>query len=163
MPNSIQNLEDAVCKSMLKEAVDRLDDLRNAETKRVDEQLDLRAEYSVQLAVAEAKRIDAIRAVDVNAVSVANEKATAQAIVLANQVSQSAETLRALVAATAATTAQQLTQLTTQLTDRLTSLEKAQYESKGNSGGARDVWGWVFGGAVALIGFGLTIYFALHK
>lgn len=150
-------------KAMIKAAVERLDDLRISESRRVDEQLQLRGEYSVQLAVAEAKRIDAIRAVDVNAVSVANERATAQAAVLANQVSASAETLRSLVAATAATVAQQLAQVSTGIADRLSALEKSQYESKGSSGGMRDVWGWGFGIIVAVIGFGLTIYFALHK
>lgn len=150
-------------KTMLKEAVQRLDDLRNAEINRVNEQMDLRAEYSVQLGVAEAKRIDAIRAVDVNAVSVANERATAQAAVLANQVAASAETLRALVAATAATTAQQLTQLTTQLTDRLTSLEKAQYESKGSSGGIKDMAGWIIGAIMTLIAIGTFLIPYLTK
>lgn len=149
-------------REMIDRAVSRMDDLRVLESSRIDqkieservrvnEQLSLRAEYNVQLSIAEAKRIDAIRAVDVNAVSVANERATAQAAVLANQVAASAETLRALVAATAATQAQQLTQLTAQLTDRLTSLEKSQYESKGSSGGMRDVWGWIIAGLATLI------------
>lgn len=149
--------ETADLRVMLEQAVMRLDDLRTAESRRVDEQMVLRGEYGIQLSIAEAKRIDAIRAVDVNAVSVANERATAQAAVLANQVAASAETLRALVAATAATTAQQLTQLTTQLTDRLTSLEKSQYESKGNSGGIKDLWGWILGGTVALVALGSFI------
>lgn len=142
---------------LIERAVSRLDDLRNAESRRVDEQMNLRAEYSIQLGVAEAKRIDAIRAVDVNAVSVANEKATAQAVVLASQVSQSAETLRSLVAATASTQAQQLASLTTQLTDRLSSLEKSQYEKSGNTGGMQSMWGYVFaiGGAVITMGIGL--------
>jgi len=130
--------------------------------RRIDEQANLRADFQVQLNVAEAKRIDAIRAVDVNAVSVANERATAQAAVLANQVAASAETLRALVAATAATQAQQLGQLTAQLTDRLTALEKAQYENKGSSGGMRDMYGWIFGGIMALATIASIIYAIAH-
>ena len=47
----------------------RLSDQISAERIRVNEQLALRAEYSEKLAVAEAKRIDAIRSVDVNAVA----------------------------------------------------------------------------------------------
>jgi len=89
-------------RQLISEAVERLDSLREAERcrlneaieaerRRVNEQAALRAEFSSQLSLAEAKRIDAIRAVDVNAVSVANERATAQAAVLANQVSASAE------------------------------------------------------------------------
>src|SRR5471030_840272 len=99
-----------------------------AERRRVNEQMELRADYGVQLSIAEAKRIDAIRAVDVNAVSVANERATQQASVLANQVAVSAETLRALVATTAIATEQKQAQLVSQLTDRIASLEKSQYE-----------------------------------
>lgn len=151
-------------KNLVESAVDRLNDLamaetrridqlREAESKRVNEQLALRSEYSIQLNVAEAKRIDAIRAVDVAAVAVANERATAQAAVLANQVSASAETLRALVAATAATVAQQLQQISTQLSDRLSALEKSSYGTTGKSEGSTAMWGYVAAGA----GFLLTI------
>ena len=161
-------------RSIVDRAVDRINDLRHAEQIRVNEALDaerrrvneimsLRGEFAAQLNLAEAKRIDAIRAVDVNAVSVANERATAQAAVLANQVAASAETLRALVAATAATQAQQLATLTSQLTDRLSSLEKAQYENKGQSGGRGEMYGWIFSAAMALVTIGLGFYVAIHK
>ena len=165
--------------NVLREAVNRIDDLRKAETQRVNEQMKLRDYFNRLLEVAEAKRIDAIRAVDVAAVAVANERATAQAAVLANQVTTSAETLRTLVATTAIAQANQLAQLTTQLTDRLSSLEKAQYEgvgkgrvtdplmnellaevkilrnadatTKGTRRGMDDMWGWVIGGIATLI------------
>ena len=136
----------------------RVDGNLNSALQRIDEQMNIRAENNIQLGIAEAKRIDAIRAVDVNAVSVANERATAQAAVLANQVAASAETLRSLVAATAATQAQQLTQLTAQLTDRLTSLEKSQYESKGSGTGMRDMYGWIFGAVIGLISIAGVIF-----
>ena len=139
----------------------RLSDQISAERIRVNEQLALRAEYSEKLAVAEAKRIDAIRSVDVSAVAIANERATAQAVVLANQVAVSAETLRSLVAATADTMAQQQTANSTQLSNRITSLEKSQYESKGSSGGMRDMWGWVFGIGIALVGTAAAVIMAL--
>jgi len=130
---------------------DRNYDVLVAEIKRIDEKFRLQSESSVLLNVAEAKRIDAIRAVDVNAVSVANDKATAQAVVLASQVAASAETLRALVAATAATQAQQLATLTTQLTDRLSSLEKSQYENKGSGSGKSEMYGWIIGGLMVIL------------
>lgn len=120
-------------REMLGYAVDRLDDLRDAESRRVDEMVALRAQYEEKLALAETKRIDAIRAVDVNSVSVANEKATQQAAVLADQVASSAEALRGLVASTAATAAITHQQSATALSDRLTSLEQAQYTSTGKS------------------------------
>lgn len=120
--------------NLLIAAVQRQDDLREADARRINEVAILRAEYTEKLTIAEAKRIDAIRAVDVNAVAVAAERATAQANVLANQVAASAETLRGLVAATAATIAKQLSDLTTQLTDRISALEKSQYTISGAGG-----------------------------
>ena len=111
----------------------RSNDLREAELRRINEQLVLRAEFGVQLREAEAKRIDAIRAVDVNAVSVASERATQQANVLAAQVATSAETQRALVATTASTIATQLQQIVGPIIDRLGVLEKASFEGQGKS------------------------------
>ena len=111
----------------------RVDQLRDAEIRRVNEQMTLLSAHSAQLNLAEAKRIDAIRAVDVNAVSVANERASAQAQVLANQVSQSAETLRALVAQTATTVAQQLAQVSSGIAERLSALEKSSNEGIGKN------------------------------
>lgn len=102
-----------------------------AESQRVNEQLSLRASYEERLAQAEAKRIDAIRAVDVNAVSVASQRAADQATVLATQVQQSAEALRTLVASTAATNAQAQQQANAGLSTRITTLEQVQYEGKG--------------------------------
>lgn len=84
-----------------------------------------------QLADAEAKRIDAIRAVDVNAVAVASERQAAAAQVLANQVAQSADALRTLVSTTATATAEQNRQQLAQITDRLSVVEKSQYEGRG--------------------------------
>jgi len=130
--------------SLVEAAVRRLDDvnqaeqkrndqLREAESRRVDEQLSLRAEYESKLQIAEAKRIDAIRAVDVNAVAVASQRASDQATVLAAQVAQSAEALRGLVATTAANAAASQAQMVNTLSSRLTALEQAQYEGKGKS------------------------------
>ena len=149
-------------KELLGVEIKRIDGDIKAESQRLSEQMNIRAEHSIQLGVAEAKRIDAIRAVDVNAVSVANERATAQAAVLANQVAASAETLRSLVAATANTQAQQLVQLTTQLTDRLTALEKSQYENKGSSGGMRDMYGWIFGAIIGFAGIASIVFSLMH-
>lgn len=128
-------------KDALREAVARFDALREAdrryaeaEIRRINDLMDLRGVYAEKLEVAEAKRIDAIRAVDVNAIAIANERATAQATVLANQVVATADTLRSLVSTTAAAQKAQLDQTTSQLSERLSSLEKLQYEGKGLSG-----------------------------
>lgn len=190
--------------NLLQAAVIRQNDLRDAEIRRIDERhlietahlelriteeanhtsevMALRSTYEHQLAEAEAKRIDAIRVVDVNAVNVANERAVAQAGVLANQVSSSAEILRGLVAATATTIAAQLTTVTQQLSDRLTVLERSnnigqgreQYtdplmtamvaeikalaavvvKSEGKGIGATNLWGFI----VAAIGIGIALF-----
>ena len=112
-------------------AVTRINDLQSAEFRRIDQVMKLSAEFNEKLSVAEAKRIDAIRAVDVTAVSVASERASAQAAVLATNLAATSEALRALIAATAQAGAAQLQQLQVQMTDRISLLEKAQYEGKG--------------------------------
>lgn len=130
--------------NLVEAATLRLDDLRDAENRRVDERFrnqkeymheiqGLIAAYEEKLRVAEANRIDAIRAVDVGAVATAAERASQQAQVLATQVATSAETLRTLVATSAATTAAALTQIINPITERLAQLEKAQYEGAGRA------------------------------
>lgn len=121
-------------REMLRDAVDRQDGLREAETRRVNDMTTLRDKFQDKLDVAEAKRIDAIRVVDVNAVTVANDKATAQAAVLARQVTESAETLRKLVESTASTAAAQLVQLISPITERLGKLEQYQFKGEGRAG-----------------------------
>lgn len=128
-------------KDLVQEVVIRVDMLREAdrrlfesEMKCVKDQMELRAFYAEKLEIAEAKRIDAIRAVDVNAVAIANQRATDQAAVLAAQVAASADTLRVLVSQTAAANKQQLDQITQQLSDRISTVERFQYEGKGLSG-----------------------------
>lgn len=151
-------------------AVKRLDDLsteRSERTKEIfslhKEILNLHVMYGEKLSVAESKRIDAIRAVDVGAVAIASERATQQATVLANQVAASAETLRTLVATTAGTVAAQLQSVSNQLADRIALLEKSQYETKGSGQGRKeggqDIKSWVVL-VILVAGFILT-YFIL--
>lgn len=138
----------------MKEIINLRDDhskaMRAAESRRVDEQAQLRADYAKELSVAEKQRIDAIRAVDVNAVSVAAERSTQQATVLANQVAQSAEALRTLVAATATTVATAQQQLGSALSERITKVEQAQYTGAGKGLGVGMV-GAIAVGAVVII------------
>jgi hypothetical protein len=114
--------------SALREAQERLNHLRYDHLKELQA---LRADYDSRLLIAEAKRIDAIRAVDVSAVAVASTRANDQALVLATQVSQSAEALRNLVATTASTAATSLQQVVNALSTRLTALEQAGYQAAG--------------------------------
>jgi hypothetical protein len=103
------------------------------ESQRVAVVAELRAHYSEQLAEKESARIDANRTVDISAVQLANERANAQATVLANNVAASADTLRNLVATTAAATASAQQQLITPLTTRISALELAQAQGQGKS------------------------------
>ena len=131
-----------------------------AERRRLNEQAKMRDIHAKEMAEAESKRIDAIRAVDVAAVSVASERATAQASVLANQVVVSADTLRNLVASTDAARATQLTQMLSALTDRIGILEKSQYENKGSGSGMERMWGWAFGILMFLVGIAGVVFAA---
>lgn len=169
-------------------AVERLDDLRaaearrltdlfDAETRRVNQVMQIHADYDWKLDLAESKRIDAIRAVDVSAVAIANERAVASAQVLANEVTKSAETLRALVATTDQARQASLNAVLQPLSDRVGLLEKSQYQIAGQDtqkdpamvallqevrelAASRDVgagksertqqaWGWIVGAAGA--------------
>lgn len=127
---------------LVQATIKRLDDIADIRNAKISEQftdekvhireiLTLMRDYEEKLKIAEAKRIDSIRVVDVQAVQTANDKATAQAQVLATQVTTSAETLRALVASTATASAAQLVQIITPITDRLALLEKNQYQGAG--------------------------------
>jgi hypothetical protein len=137
---------------LVKASERRLDDLREAEARRITEQMELRACHSKELREAEAKRIDAIRAVDVAAVKTASDKADRQAEVLAGQVASSAEALRLLVASTNEDTSK-----------RITAIEKAQYEQTGGTVGAKNLWAYVFAIGSFLIVAGFMLYTTLHK
>jgi|ERR1035437_6132939 hypothetical protein len=171
---------------LVQEAVRRIDDLQSMhvisnkeEMSHLNEKLEIHVAYMKELSLTESRRLDAIRSVDVGAVAIASERAAATASVLANQVTQSAETLRTLVASTAASVATNLAQVSTQLTDRLALLEKKQYEnqgkatitdpqmealikkmdsvlesrasSSGTGSGRKEMYGWVIGGIMFLI------------
>ena len=81
--------------------VRRQDDMRALEAQHIKELASLRAEFEEALREKETQRIDAIRAVDVQAVQRAAEVSAVQATTLATQVQASAETLRTQVATTA--------------------------------------------------------------
>jgi hypothetical protein len=120
-------------KKLIEKSDRRHNDLRAAESRRLDDLRLLSASYEKEMREAEAKRLDNIRVVDATAVSIANERAVQQANVLAAQVATSAETQRTLVASTASTIATQLQQIVTPLTERLASVEKSIFEGQGKS------------------------------
>ena len=108
-------------------------ELSEAAIARIDAELKIRADFGSQIAASESNRINAIRAIDANAVSVAAQRAADQANVLATQVATTAEALRSLVATTAATVATSQQQLGNTLSARLTTLEQMSYQQASQS------------------------------
>ena len=114
-------------------AVKYLEQLHFEDVRNTIEMRDQAVNESRRERAAEAERINALRAVDIAAVGLANERAVKQAEVLASQLALSAETLRTLVAQTASNIAQQLQAVTGQLVERIAALEKVQYENQGKN------------------------------
>jgi hypothetical protein len=123
----------------------RQDDLREAAEKLREVQIGhiaaigtLRAEYDEKLRKAETARIDAIRAVDVGAVTRAAEVSAQQANTLASQVTTSAETLRGQVEAARQATAAGLATALAPITAAVDELRRAQYEQQGQKSGVAE-------------------------
>jgi hypothetical protein len=109
----------------------RQDDLRAAEAKHVRDITILRAQFDEALREKETQRIDAIRAVDVQAVQRAAEVSAVQATTLATQVQASAETLRTQVATTATAQTTALAAALEPIQKDISELRKTQYEQQG--------------------------------
>lgn len=127
----------------LETAVKRLDDLREADNKFQDSSIDhvkelatLRAEYEDKLRLAESRRIDAIRAVDVAAVASSARDAAVVAATLATQVTTSADTLRNQVELTKTAAAGALATALEPIQKDIAELRKVQYEQAGQKAGA---------------------------
>jgi cobalamin biosynthesis Mg chelatase CobN len=112
-------------------AIARVDDLRESETRHQREVAKLLTERVESMMRAESNRIDAIRAVDVDATQKAATASATQASTLAAQVVQSAEALRAQVAATAVLAESRLAVALDPITKAVGELRQAQYEAQG--------------------------------
>lgn len=134
---------------LVRAAIERQDDLRTAESRHIRELATVRAEYDHQLRnndqflatlrsgfeeklrEKETARIDAIRAVDVGAVSRAAEVSAAQASTLATQQQASADALRNQVEQARIATADALAQALAPITKSIEDLRAAQYQQQG--------------------------------
>ena len=134
---------------LVEAAIARQDDLRESESRHIRELAAVRAEYDTQLRDAdqekaalratyedqlrkqESARIDAIRAVDVGAVTRAAEVSAAQAATLATQQQASADALRGQVEAARIATADALAQALAPITKSIEDLRAAQYQQQG--------------------------------
>lgn len=120
-------------------AVKYLENLQKASEKNFDEKLKNYIENARRESISEANRINALRAGDIEAVKVANDRAIKQAELLATQMLENAEVLRKSVETTATAIATQLQQITTQQDTRFSALEKTNYENKGKEGASPDL------------------------
>jgi hypothetical protein len=93
----------------------------------------LRADHAKEIRLAETARIDAIRAVDVQAVQQAATVQATQAGALAATVATSAEAMRAQVAAAATAAATSLSAALEPIQKDIQDLRKAQYEAQGKT------------------------------
>ena len=116
---------------LVKAGNERQDDLRELEGRWRDKLDAERADYDEKLREAEAKRIDAIRAVDVAASQQGRTEAEARATALAAQVAASAEAMRNQVAAAASAAQTSLTAALEPIQKDIIDLRRFQYEGVG--------------------------------
>ncbi len=162
--------------SLVDAAILRQDDLRSAESRHIRELMqlhtnynqqlnNLRDNYSSQLRVQEAERLNAIRLFDTAASARASEVAGTQAATLAGQVQAAAEAMRNQVAAAAAAAAASLVTALEPIQSSINDLRKAQYEQQGQrvaQSEGKDTSQWIVGLVVGIIGafiVGLSMYY----
>jgi len=92
---------------------------------------DLRAKHQNEIGTLESGRLNAIRQVDVLAVSTAAERAQAAIQALATVTATNADNLRNALNTTATTIAAQLSTLVGTINERIAALEKSSYEGVG--------------------------------
>lgn len=117
--------------ALVEAAIRRQDDLRNSESAHLRELMSIRAQYEAELRTQESARIDAIRAVDVGAVTRAAEVSATQAATLATQQQASADALRGQVEQARIATADALAQALAPITKSIEDLRAAQYQQQG--------------------------------
>jgi hypothetical protein len=116
---------------LVEAAITRQDDLREAEAKHIRELDAMRDAHAKELRESESARLDAIRAVDINAVQRAAEVAAAQAATLAGQVAASAEALRIAVDQSAVQARTSLSLAMDPIIKDIADLRRVQYEAAG--------------------------------
>lgn len=134
---SVRRIEDIIklqataTNTLIELSMKRQDDLRVSDAENIKNILDIRTHYEELLRNKEADRLNAIRVVDVNAVTEASRVAAAQALTLATQVATSAETLRTQVGTVATATASALANALEPLQKAIEDLRKTQYAQQG--------------------------------
>jgi hypothetical protein len=162
--------------SLVEASVRRQDDLRELTATHLETMANLREQHAKDMATKETQRLDAVRAVDVAAVSRAADVAALQAATLAAQVATSAETLRGQVAAAASAASTSLTAALEPILKNIDDLRRSQYELQGQrvaTTEGRTVNQWVIALIVGIVvtictsvfsaGVGVALYFATHQ
>lgn len=133
-------------------AVSRQDDLREMQARYMEQIANLRSEHDRDLREAEGARIDAIRAVDKQAVDTAASAQGAAAQVLSQTVALTAEQQRTQVAAVATAAAVSLAAALEPMAKDIADLRRVQYEQQGQRAQQVETRGqsnWVIGAAIA--------------
>ena len=140
-----------------------------------------------KLEIAESKRLDSIRMVDVAAAKTEADRSLAAIQLLATQTHTNAENLRNALNSTAATIAKQTSDTVASIVERIAALEKSSYEGKGKGsvidpqmaalmeeiktlnrganqsqgrgGGMKDFAAWI----IAIVSFAITVVVFLTK
>ena len=158
-------------------AIQRQDDLREAESRHVREHCAvMHSEHARELRYKETERINAIRAVDVEAVQRAAEVQAAQAQTLAATVTTSAEALRVQVESAAVAARVALAAALEPIIKDIADLRRAQYEAQGKSinvvetqakGASTGLWVGVaiaaVVGVIGLLALAVAFYIALNS
>jgi len=105
---------------LVEEAVRRLDDIAQIRAAHIREMMVLRATHQQELSAAEKERLNAIRSIDAQAISLASQQVNSVAQGLETKINNLAEGNR-----------QQLASMATLLQDRLSSVERNQYTGQG--------------------------------
>jgi len=109
----------------------RQNDLRHAEHRRVLDLAKLRAKYEWRIQQSESRRIDAIRDVDQDRLTIQGATNAQAALALAAQVAQTAEAQRSQVANLAVTVATSLSTTIDPIRKDIADLRQVQYENVG--------------------------------
>jgi hypothetical protein len=120
-------------KKETKMSLKRLEDLRIAECRRIDEKMEMSNVFLEKMQASEAARLDAIRSVDMNAVTVANEKTVAQAAVLATQLVETTNSLRNLITESLEKQSKMIEATNTITNEKIDKLDKVQTSTGGKS------------------------------
>lgn len=139
---------------LVRAAEQRQDDLREQEARHQRERFQDEVRHNADMRLAEARRLDARREVDISAAVRASETATATAATLAAQVARDAETMRGQREVERNAGTEALVTAIAPLSAAIAALEAAQHEQQGGKVAHTENRGlnqWAIGFAISLV------------